>query len=66
MTKKNSGEPLRGEAAWNAAKAEIAQRNDAARARGRKQREASDAAKLADRRAADAREREHLPVQPRP
>lgn len=63
---KNSHQPLRGEAAWNAAKAEMAQRNDAARVRGGKLRAASEAAKLARRRAADAREREHLPEQPRP
>ncbi len=64
--KKKTDEPLRGDAAWQAAKAEIAQRNDAARARGRKQREASDAAKLAARREADAHERDNLPEQPRP
>jgi hypothetical protein len=63
---KNPDKPLRGEAAWKAAKAEIAQRNDAARTRGRQQRAASEAAELARRRAADAHEREHLPVQPRP
>lgn len=63
---KNPDQPLRGEAAWKASKAELAQRNNAARARGGKLRAASEAAKLARRRAADAREREHLPVQPRP
>jgi hypothetical protein len=63
---KHSDEPLRGEAAWNAAKAEIAQRNDTARARGRKLRAATETAQLARRRAVDAREREHLPEQPHP
>lgn len=65
MTKKPD-EPLRGEAAWKAAKAEMAQRNDAARARGAKLRAASEAAKIARSRATDAYERAHLPVQPRP
>jgi hypothetical protein len=63
---KNSDQPLRGDAAWKAAKAEMAQRNDAARARGGKMRAASEATKLARSRAADAREREHRPEQPRP
>jgi hypothetical protein len=62
---KNGDEPLRGEAAWRAAKADIAQRNDAACARAGKLREASEAAELARRRAADARANEHLPEQPR-
>jgi hypothetical protein len=65
MTKKPD-QPLRGQAAWTASKAEIAQRNDAARARGSKLRESREAATLASRRLADAREREHLPEQPRP
>ena len=64
MTKKPD-QPLRGDAAWKAAKAEVAQRNDAARARGRKLRAATEAAELERRRGADAREREQLPVQPR-
>jgi hypothetical protein len=59
-------QPLRGEAAWIASKAEIAQRNDAARARGSKLRESREAERLVSRRAADAREREHRPEQPRP
>ena len=63
---KTPDQPLRGDAAWKAAKAEIAQRNDAARARGAKIRAADEAAKLARRREADARERERLPEQPRP
>jgi hypothetical protein len=62
---KNADQPLRGEAAWRAAKADIAQRNDAACARAGKLREASEAAELARRSAADARANEHLPEQPR-
>lgn len=63
---KNPDQPLRGDAAWQAAKADIAQRNEAARARGRAARAASESANLARSRAADAQDREHLPVQPRP
>ena len=62
----NPDEPLRGDASWRAAKAAIAKRNDAARKRGGEQRAADNAASLARIRAADARERESLPVQPRP
>ena len=39
-------EPLRGEAAWRAAKKEIADRNEAAYARGRKDRAVRDAASV--------------------
>jgi hypothetical protein len=62
----NADQPLRGEAAWRAAKADIAQRNDAACVRAGKLREANEAARLAGRRAADARANAHLPEQPRP
>jgi len=61
---KNSEQPLRGEAAWRAAKADIEQRNDAACARAGKLRDAREAAELARRSAADARANEHLPQQP--
>jgi hypothetical protein len=61
---KNADQPLRGEAAWRAAKADIAQRNDAACARAGKLREASEAAQFARRTTADARANEHLPEQP--
>ena len=61
---KNADQPLRGEAAWRAAKADIAQRNDAACARAGELREASEAAEFARRRTADARANEHLPEQP--
>ena len=63
---KHPNEPVRGEAAWQAARTEIAQRNDAARARGGELRAAAEAAKVARRKADDAREREHLPEQPQP
>ena len=58
--------PSRGEAAWLAAKAEIARRNDAARARA-----AADGAVIAARRAEERRAVERLeaadrPQQPRP
>jgi hypothetical protein len=61
----HSDEPLRGDAAWRAAKAEMEQRNDATRARGAEVRAAAEAAKIARRRADDARERENLPRQQR-
>lgn len=64
--KQHSDQAPRGDAAWRAAKADVAQRNDAARARGGELRAAAEAAKLARRREADAREREHLPEQPTP
>ena len=42
-------EPLRGEAAWNAAKKGVADRNEKAYARGRKEREAKNTAFAARR-----------------
>ena len=42
-------EPLRGEAAWNAAKKDIAERNEQAYARGRKERAAKNTAFAARR-----------------
>ena len=62
----NPDEPLRGDESWRAAKAAIAKRNDAARKRGGELRAADNAATLERIRAADARESENLPVQPRP
>jgi hypothetical protein len=53
MTQKPD-QPLRGDAAWKAAKADVEQRNKAARQRG------------SELRAADDRERENLPEQPHP
>ena len=57
-------EPLRGEAAWRAAKQEIAKRNDAARAAGIRQREADDAKAAVEAARAARREAENWPRQP--
>jgi hypothetical protein len=57
-------EPLRGHAAWKAEKERIAERNEAAFARGRQERTARDAAAMETRRAAEKRERANLPSQP--
>jgi hypothetical protein len=65
MTDKNAA-PLRGDAAWRAAKAEIAKRNDAARARGAEERAANDAKAAERRRVADRIEASNLPEQPQP
>jgi hypothetical protein len=52
MTKKRAGtEPLRGEDAWLAAKAEIAKRNDAARDRVAKERTVHEARRARARQA---------------
>jgi hypothetical protein len=56
--------PLRGNAAWKAAKAKIDERNDAARARGAKERAMAEAARIARLRADDIRDRANLPQQP--
>lgn len=58
-------EPLRGEAAWKAEKQRIAANNDAAYARGRKEREAEFAAASKRERAAAKAESRNLPKQPR-
>jgi hypothetical protein len=58
---KNPETPLRGEAAWRAAKQEIADKNAAACARGREQRTAREEQKAAERRAAERRELANLP-----
>ena len=63
VTKKRD-EPLRGEAAFNAAKRRVAERNEAAYARGRAERATRDAAILDRRRAADLREAAELPTPP--
>ena len=55
---------LRGHAAWKADKERIAERNEAAFARGRQERTARDAAAMEGRRAAEKRERANLPSQP--
>jgi hypothetical protein len=54
-------QPLRGDAAWRARKAEIARRNDAARKVGAERRDQERQAAADRRRAHDRRERESLP-----
>jgi hypothetical protein len=58
--------PLRGDAAWRAQKAEIAKRNDAARAGGAARRAEQDEKSAQRRYEEDRRERTDLPEQPRP
>ncbi|HEX6020945.1 MAG TPA: hypothetical protein VFZ00_03045 [Solirubrobacter sp.] len=59
-------EPPRGEAAFRAHKAEIARRNELARADGAAQRAAREAGIAARELAADRLERSSYPRQPRP
>ncbi len=54
-------EPLRGDAAWRAQKKEIADRNEAAYARGRDERAARTARFAAQRRADELEERRMVP-----
>ena len=65
-TENDGAPPLRGDAAWRAAKEQIAERNDAARARGREERSAADEIAKRRRDAAARREMTDLPVQPEP
>lgn len=58
---KATDEPLRGEAAWKAAKLLVSERNKAAHARGRAQRARQDAEFEASRRAAEKRDRAERP-----
>jgi hypothetical protein len=53
-------EPLRGDAAWRAQKKAIADRNEAAYARGRQERAAANARVTARRRADDLEERRRI------
>jgi hypothetical protein len=62
---KEPAEPLRGHAAWKAAKQRISERNEAAYARGRQERAARNADAIDRRRAAERRETAKLPQQPR-
>jgi hypothetical protein len=62
--KEAAREPLRGDAAWRANKAEIAKRNEAACADARAQRAERDAQAMEYKRAAARRERAGLPSQP--
>jgi len=57
-------EPLRGDAAWKAAKKEIAERNEAAYARGRRERADRDAARVTRRRQEERAANRSLPTQP--
>ena len=66
MTQKQPDQPLRGEAAWKAAKQRVADSNEAAYKRGREQRAESEAKAQASRRSADRKDAEQLPVQPTP
>ena len=65
MTDEAQGPP-RGEAAWKAAKQRIAANNDAAYARGRKERDAQDAEAAKRRRAADVADAKNVPTPPKP
>ena len=66
MTKSSSSpkEPLRGEAAWKAAKQKISDRNEEAYARGRKERTERDHAQMARRIAQEREADRSLPRQP--
>jgi hypothetical protein len=60
-----SNEPLRGEAAFRAAKERVQKANEAAYARGRTERAAENAAALARRRQIEKAGMKRLPRQPR-
>ena len=57
---------LRGDAAWRAAKDEIAKRNDAARKAGAARRDREDVRAAERKRAMDRRDEANLPTQPDP
>ncbi|MGH2968288.1 MAG: hypothetical protein ACRDK0_04375 [Solirubrobacteraceae bacterium] len=61
---KTPPEQPRGEAAWKAAKQRIADNNEAAYARGRRERAARNAQAGDDRRASERQDRMKLPTQP--
>jgi ribosomal protein S21 len=63
---KDNDEPLRGDAAYRAFKAQVAKNNDAAQRRGREQRAEVDAATQKKKAAAERQEMSNLPVQPEP
>ena len=56
--------PLRGEAAWNAAKRDVAKRNEAACAKAREERATREAGARARQAAAERREFADVPHQP--
>jgi hypothetical protein len=66
MSDKKTEQPLKGDAAYRAQKKAISDRNEAAYGRGRAEREASNEAALAKRRALDKRDMADLPTQPSP
>ena len=66
MSKKPPTEPLRGDAAWRAQRAEIAKRNEAAHARALREREARSEQLAAQRARDDRREQAMYPEQPHP
>ena len=59
-----SAEPLRGEAAWRAAKKGVADRNDAAFARGRRERAARNSAWATKQVEEERQSNRSLPTQP--
>jgi hypothetical protein len=61
---KEAPEPLRGDAAWKAAKQRVADNNEAAYARGRAERAARSARAQDQRRAADRKDRARLSREP--
>ena len=65
MTRETSV-PLTGDAKWQAERKRIADNNDAAHKRARKERDAEDAAVHARRRLVEQRELADLPTQPTP
>ena len=60
----NDQPALRGDAAWRAAKDEIAKRNDAARKAGAARRDREDKKAIERQRSYDRRDLENLPTQP--
>ena len=63
---KDESTPLRGEAAWKAAKQDVAKRNEAAYARARKERTERDNDMRRREAVAERREFANLPKQPKP
>jgi hypothetical protein len=64
MTPEKSSEPLTGDAKWRAERKAIADNNEAAHKRARKERDAQDELVHARRRESERRELAELPTQP--
>jgi hypothetical protein len=64
MTEKHDGPPLRGDDAYRAQKKAIAERNEAAYARGREQRAVRDREAAVRRHEQERRESANTPAQP--